>query len=781
MKKICAILLLLFLVFAYIPKISGETLIFNKNFLISDEDFTDFNSMNLIEINNFLFQQGTVLPFYQENGETAAQIIFNAAQRYKINPKVIMATIQKEESLIAATTYNQHALDYAMGYHKPSTFATQVDNGTSLLRYAFDIKASEYGWEVGKPHKTLDDFKYIENVIIPENAATAALYLYTPYIGGYYQDNGVYIGGNYLFVKVYTRWFGVSQKLSSKFSEKNISFYVPEETATTLPIKAFNNGEVIWEKDFSLTTILSPKNIDIISSKLENNIESGESTTFYIQIPPLTNSIKIHMQLLTNNEELFGETVEIEVIPVRFVTTIKIDEENIKISLSNKTVDIPYFTLKEELLDSDGAIIQEKFIMSGEKFTKYHLISEIDTIPNNISSFQVVLKCIGASQPIEPNTNIIPVLSIKPYSSGKFLLTIETTPQGASLSLNNEKTEYITPLSILVAPGLHHIALEKNGFELIENDIEVANDTEINLELTKTDFEPPELSINKSKLVNSTPILVKGKVSDNISVESLQIDGQIVSFDAEGNFSINYHLHDGENEIQISCTDTAGNLTEDSFIVTLDRIPPEILSSTTPRVTPNVFIKINIQAIDAMNLYVNEKQCDNTEYSDYIKLKIGKNIIEVIAKDKAGNKAVKNIVIAYSPLPPTILQLFIDKKYIYVGSTKKIIDTAPIIKDERTLLPIRAIIESLGGKIFYEAENKEVTIFINGAEIHLFIGNNMAIVNEKEVQIDENKNVYPLIINSRTYLPLRFIIENIGGSVGWDAEERKVTITYPLI
>lgn len=781
MKKICAILLLLFLLFAYIPKISGETLAFDKNFLISDEDFTDFNSMNLIEINDFLFQQGTVLPFYQENGETAAQIIFNAAQKYKINPKVIIATIQKEESLIAATTYNQHALDYAMGYHKPSTFATQVDNGTNLLRYAFDIKASEYGWEVGNPHKTLDDPKYVENIIIPENAATAALYLYTPYIGGYYQDNGVYIGGNYLFVKVYTRWFGVSQKFSSKFSEKNVSFYVPEETASTLPIKVLNNGEVMWEKGFSLTTILPPKNINIISSKLENNIENGEFTTFYIQVPPLTNSIKIHMQLLTNNEELFGEIVEIEVVPVKFAATIKIDEENIKISVSNKTVDIPYFTLKEELLDSDGVIIQEKFIVNGEKFTKYHLISEIDMTPNNMSNFQVVLRCIGTSQPIELNTKIIPVLSTKPYSTGKFLLTIGTTPQGASLTLNNEKTEYITPLSVLVAPGLHQIALEKNGFEIIENDIEVVEDTEINLELTKTDFEPPELSINKSELVNSTPILMKGKVSDNISVESLQINGQAVNFDKEGNFSIDYHLEDGENEIQINCTDTAGNLTEDSFIVTLDRIPPEILASETPRVTPNVFIKINIQAIDAINLYVNEKQCDNTEYSDYVKLNIGKNIIEAIAEDEAGNKTVKNIVIAYSPLPPTVLQLFIGKTYIYVNSAKKIIDTAPIIKDGRTLLPIRAIIEALGGKIFYKAENKEVTIFINGAEIHLFIGNNMAIVNEKEIRIDENENVYPLIINSRTYLPLRFIIENIGGSVEWNADERKVTITYPLI
>jgi hypothetical protein len=47
-----------------------------------------------------------------------------------------------------------------------------------------------------------------------------------------------------------------------------------------------------------------------------------------------------------------------------------------------------------------------------------------------------------------------------------------------------------------------------------------------------------------------------------------------------------------------------------------------------------------------------------------------------------------------------------------------------------------------------------------------------AIVDEKIVSFD----VAPRIINSRTYVPVRFVAENLGASVEWDGEDNKVTI-----
>ena len=693
MKKILAVIILIIFILSCVQKAYGENINFDKNFLITNSDFTDFNSMSLKEIDNFLRQHGSVLPEYKENGETAAQIIFNASQKYKINPKVIITTIQKEEGLITATKYNKYALDFAMGYRKPSTFMNQVNGGTKLLRDAFDFMAEKYGWKVDTPHKTLDDPKYIDNTVTPENKATAALYLYTPYIGGYYKDNGVYIGGNYNFAKIYTRWFGKIKKFSSKFTNKRITFFVPQGKTSIIPVTVMNDGDASWEKDFSLTTIFSEPETDISPVEMGESVSKGKFVTLYMQIPPLGKNLNIHIELFTNNGEAFGEIAYIKIVPIKIITSLKIEEQNIKISLVNGTENIPHFMLQEEL-SSNGNVIQQKIVSC--KFGKNEPLNSSIKIPDNENNFQIILRGIGSSEPLPVDSNILTTFFTKPYSNEKVILTLNTIPAGASVSIDNKDTNLITPLSIPVTIGNHHILIKKEGYKEIEEDIKVDKDTQINLNLKKITL--PKLSINS------------------------------VSFS-----------------------------------------------------TSNMFIKLHIKASDAVNLYVNSEKEKQTECTKFIKLKIGKNIINIMAEDETGNKTSKSIIVVYSPLPPLKLRLFIGKKYLYINSTKKTMDTAPIIKNGRTFLPVRAVIESLGGKIFWDETNKEVTILINGAEIHLFINKNKGIVNGKEVPIDKDKGIYPLIIHSRTYLPLRFIIENIGGSIQWNGKEKEITIVYPYL
>jgi len=53
-------------------------------------------------------------------------------------------------------------------------------------------------------------------------------------------------------------------------------------------------------------------------------------------------------------------------------------------------------------------------------------------------------------------------------------------------------------------------------------------------------------------------------------------------------------------------------------------------------------------------------------------------------------------------------------------------------------------------------------------------------VNSKSMPIDStNPKVVPLILNSRTMLPLRFVAESLGADVQWDGSTRTITITYP--
>ncbi len=123
--------------------------------------------------------------------------------------------------------------------------------------------------------------------------------------------------------------------------------------------------------------------------------------------------------------------------------------------------------------------------------------------------------------------------------------------------------------------------------------------------------------------------------------------------------------------------------------------------------------------------------------------------------------------------------------FMIVNGKKEEIDpgrgTKPVIipKWSRTVVPIRAIVEALGGTIEWDGVARKVTIRFNGTIIELWINNPRARVNGKAKWIDENNhNVKPIIINDRTMLPLRFVVENLGCRVEWDPKTRKITIIY---
>lgn len=61
----------------------------------------------------------------------------------------------------------------------------------------------------------------------------------------------------------------------------------------------------------------------------------------------------------------------------------------------------------------------------------------------------------------------------------------------------------------------------------------------------------------------------------------------------------------------------------------------------------------------------------------------------------------------------------------------------------------------------------------------LYVGSNKAFVNDVETQIDtENANVKVFVENDRSYVPVRFISENYGGSVEWIPETQTINITF---
>jgi len=127
----------------------------------------------------------------------------------------------------------------------------------------------------------------------------------------------------------------------------------------------------------------------------------------------------------------------------------------------------------------------------------------------------------------------------------------------------------------------------------------------------------------------------------------------------------------------------------------------------------------------------------------------------------------------------TVIVLKIGSSSFTVNGETRYLDSPPVIKNNRTLLPIRPVVEALGGTVSWDGTERKVTVSLGSTTIELWIGKNTAKVNGISKLIDpSNPKVVPEIINSRTMLPLRFVTENLGCQLQWDPNTQTITITY---
>ena len=192
---------------------------FNANNILSDYELEDHASLSQDAVQRFLESKESFLSKFTDvvkgAAKTASQIIFEESQLYRVNPKVILAMLQKEQSLITDQSPSQNQLDWATGfavcdscaksdpsiqqykgfYNQVSLFAEKVRN--NYLRDLQSLGRTYTGWGKGRAKTTVDGYE-----ITPANSATAVLYTYNPWRGS---DIGV--GANYNFWKIWNRYF----------------------------------------------------------------------------------------------------------------------------------------------------------------------------------------------------------------------------------------------------------------------------------------------------------------------------------------------------------------------------------------------------------------------------------------------------------------------------------------------------------------------------------------------------------------------------------------------
>lgn len=253
-----ALLLTMVLVLSFVNHARADT--FNQNNIMDDAVFDNAGSMNASQINNWLnanfpsscisTNNGFSSPdptgynpsqgFLYGGNVSAGQVIYDAGQAYGLNPQVILATLQKESSVVSGTaSYHCQYINTAMGYGCPdggscptdpatmSGFSKQVIHAAWLLKFGEQRSEGNTGWAVIKgawdnsddpqtcyggpmtqgtfsrgPSQCgggyFDGYTTIDGTAVHmDNGTTAALYWYTPHFSG-----------NQHFFTLFTGWFG---------------------------------------------------------------------------------------------------------------------------------------------------------------------------------------------------------------------------------------------------------------------------------------------------------------------------------------------------------------------------------------------------------------------------------------------------------------------------------------------------------------------------------------------------------------------------------------------
>ena len=251
LSLIAAITVPLYLIYTSRDQASAHLDGFDPGNIMSDFVMGNKSTMTEAQINNFLHSKNPCNKAYDDevkywqgqgyiygisgnrvlcmaddkfDGESAAHIIWQAAQDYSINPQVLIVLLEKEQSLVTDPWPNHRQYASATGFDCPDTggcdprgagFKNQVRKAAALFREVLDGGWSNY------PAYTTQFIYYNPNTgcggtnIYIQNRATSALYRYTPY-----QPNAAALAagkgtgdscssyGNRNFYNLFTEWFG---------------------------------------------------------------------------------------------------------------------------------------------------------------------------------------------------------------------------------------------------------------------------------------------------------------------------------------------------------------------------------------------------------------------------------------------------------------------------------------------------------------------------------------------------------------------------------------------
>ncbi|NPV91789.1 MAG: copper amine oxidase [Firmicutes bacterium] len=99
-------------------------------------------------------------------------------------------------------------------------------------------------------------------------------------------------------------------------------------------------------------------------------------------------------------------------------------------------------------------------------------------------------------------------------------------------------------------------------------------------------------------------------------------------------------------------------------------------------------------------------------------------------------------------------------------------EIAGVIVQDRMLIPLRAVSESLGAQVVWNGTDKDIEIRTGERTVELRLNSERARVNGREIALDSPAR----LMGDKTYVPLRFVSEALGARVEWNQNDRSASV-----
>jgi hypothetical protein len=278
------------------------------------------------------------------------------------------------------------------------------------------------------------------------------------------------------------------------------------------------------------------------------------------------------------------------------------------------------------------------------------------------------------------------------------------------------------------------------------------------------------------EMLNSTSLVVQGTVDVGSTV---QVNGQNATVDATGAFAVPVTIQGTSTTIVVDATDLAGNTAHTAVSVSVDKTPPTLTVSQPanfqkiqhmPIVVAGkteVGATVTVQGIAATVLADGSFEYAIADATD------GSLTVAVIARDAAGNTTTRAVVVSVQSTK--LIQMQVGAKAALVNGQSIALQSAPVIRNSVTLVPLRFVAETFGISPVWDAVFQIIDLPLGTRTVRLQVGQRFAAVDGKRVALD----AAPIILNGVTMVPLRFIADTLGADTQWEATTRTIIIVYP--